>query len=121
MHSLKRHTISFKHAIDGLVYTFRSQPNFRVHTIFAILAISSGFYFSISPSEWAVITLVISWVLVAEMINTTIESVIDLHVQTYHDLAKIAKDVSAGMVLLSAIMAVVVGLIIFVPPIWQLF
>lgn len=121
MHLLKRHTISFKHALDGIVYTFKSQPNFRVHSVFAILAISLGFYFSISSSEWAVIILVISWVLVAEMINTTVESVIDLHTQTYHDLAKVAKDVSAGMVLISAIMAVIVGLIIFVPQIWPLF
>lgn len=121
MHPLRRHTISFQHAIDGLRYTFKSQPNFRVHSIFAILAISAGFFFSITPSEWSVVVLVISWVLVAEMINTSIEAVIDLHTSLYHDLAKIAKDVSAGMVLLSATMAVIVALIIFLPKIWLLF
>lgn len=121
MHPLKRHTISFKHAIDGLTYTFRSQPNFRVHSIFAFFAISAGLFFSISPSEWAVIVLVVAWVLVVEMINTSIEAVVDLHTDVFHDLAKIAKDVAAGMVLLSAVMAVIIGLIIFLPKIWLLY
>lgn len=119
--SLKHHTISFKHAIDGIIYTFKTQPNFRVHTFFAVLAILSGIFFNISSSQWSVIIFVIGLVIVCEMINTSLESVTDLLTDQYHLKAKIAKDVSAGMVLVSAIIAVITGLLIFVPIIWEFF
>lgn len=119
--SLRHHTISFKHALEGLIYTFKSQPNFRVHTVFALFAISSGLFFSITPSEWSVIVFVIGLVLICEMINTSIESVVDLLTDQYHLSAKIAKDVSAGMVLVSALIAVITGLLVFIPHLWLYF
>jgi len=112
---LKQHTISFKHALDGVIYTFKTQPNFKVHLFFALLAPVAGFYWEISRAEWAVVVFIIGLVLVAEMINTSIEAVVDLHTEQFHDLAKIAKDVSAGMVLITATMAVVSGILIFLP------
>lgn len=115
MSRLKQHTISFKHAFDGVIYTFKTQPNFKVHVIFAILATIAGFYFQITRAEWAVIIFIIGLVLIAEMINTSIEAVVDLHTEQYHDLAKIAKDVSAGMVLITAVMAIITGVLIFLP------
>ncbi len=111
----QRHTISFKHALDGVIYTIKTQPNFRVHLIAAITAIGMGFYFNLSSAEWSVVVFIIGMVLVAEMINTSIESVVDLHTEQFHELAKVAKDVSAGMVLITAIMAVITGLLIFLP------
>lgn len=117
MSRLRQHTISVKHALDGVIYTFRTQPNFQVHSIFAILAITAGVYFQVSTAELAVILFIICLVLVAEMINTSIESVVDLATDQFHEKAKIAKDVSAGMVLVTAIVAVLVGLIIFIPQI----
>lgn len=115
MSRLKQHSISFKHALDGVIYTFKTQPNFKVHLFFAILATLAGFYFRISRAEWSVIIFIIGLVLVAEMINTSIEAVVDLHTEQYHDLAKVAKDVSAGMVLITALMAVITGILIFLP------
>jgi diacylglycerol kinase len=118
---LKQHTISFRHALDGVIYTFRTQPNFQVHTFFAILAAAAGFIFRISSAEWAVIVFIIGLVLVAEMINTSIEAVVDLHTEKFHELARVSKDVSAGMVLVTATMAVITGILIFLPHLLTLF
>lgn len=115
MSPIKRHTISIKHAIDGVSYTIKTQPNFRIHIIAAIIAIFTGLYLNISSAEWSVIVFIIGLVLVAEMINTCIESVVDLHTEKFHELAKIAKDVSAGMVLTTAVMALITGLLVFLP------
>lgn len=115
MSRLRQHTISIKHALDGVVYTFRTQPNFQIHSIFAILAITASIYFQVSTAELAVILFIIGLVLVAEMINTSIESVVDLATEQFHEKAKIAKDVSAGMVLITATVAVFVGIVIFLP------
>lgn len=115
MSRLQKHTISVKHAFEGIVYTLKTQPNFQVHFFFAILATLAGFFFQLTRAEWAVIIFIIGLVLIAEMINTSIEAVVDLHTDKFHDSAKIAKDVSAGMVLITAIMAVVTGLLIFLP------
>lgn len=115
MSRLRQHTISLKHALDGVIYTFRTQPNFQIHSAFAILAIIASIYFQVSATESAVILFIIGLVLVAEMINTSIESVVDLAIDQFHDKAKIAKDVSAGMVLITAILAVLVGIVIFLP------
>ncbi len=115
MSRLRQHTVSFKHALDGVIYTFKTQPNFKVHTIFAVIAITASIYFQVSPAEWAVIIFIIGLVLVTEMINTSIESVVDLATEEFHEKAKVAKDVSAGMVLVTAIISVLVGILIFVP------
>ncbi len=121
MSSLKKHTVSFRHALDGVIYTFRTQPNFQVHTFFATLAVAAGFFFRITSAEWAVIVFIIGLVLVAEMINTSIEAVVDLHTEKFHELARISKDVSAGMVLITATMAVITGFLIFLPRLVTLF
>jgi diacylglycerol kinase (ATP) len=110
---IKKHTISFKHALDGIAYTFRTQPNFKIHSLAAVVVIIAGILLEISPSEKAVILFTITLVLIAEMINTSIESVVDLLTDKFHHQAKIAKDVSAGMVLLSAIFSIFVAIVIF--------
>ncbi len=117
---LRRHTVSFQHAWDGIVHTFRTQPNFQIHTIAALLAISAGFVLHINSAEWAVVIFVIGLVLVAEMINTSVEAVVDLLTSKYHLKAKVAKDVSAGMVLVSAFIAVVTGILVYLPHIKKL-
>lgn len=115
MSPFKRHTISFRHALDGVIYTITTQPNFRVHLIAALIAVSAGLYFGLTSAEWSIIVFTIGLVLVAEMVNTSIESVVDLATEQFHQLAKTAKDVSAGMVLTAAVMAVITGLVIFLP------
>jgi diacylglycerol kinase len=111
----RRHTISFKNAWNGIVFAFKTQPNFRFHTGMGIFVVAAGLYFHIRNIEWIIIAFTIMTVLVAETINTAIEQTIDLLTDKYHLNAKNAKDVAAGMVLISAVFAVIVGLVIFVP------
>ncbi len=111
---------SFGYAFSGLWYALRTQRNARIHVGIAILAILMGILLRISAVEFAIIFVAILIVFTAEMFNTVIELCVDLASPNYHELAKIAKDVSAGAVLLSAILSVIIGLFIFVPHLWML-
>jgi diacylglycerol kinase (ATP) len=112
--------LSFKYAWAGVRYAFVTQRNFRIHTFIGILAVSLGIFLEIKAMELAVIVMTCAVVMVLELLNTAIESVVDLTVkQTYHELAKIAKDCAAGAVLISAIAAVVVAACILLPPLLQ--
>ena len=112
---LKKHTISFKNALAGLGWAIRTQPNFRVHLVLSTIVILLGIYFSISQTEWAIIIFTIVLGLSAELINTSLESMTDLITKEWREEAKIAKDVSAGMMLTVAIGAVGVAAFIFWP------
>lgn len=114
---LNRHINSFRLAFSGIWYALRTQPNFIIHSLAALLAIFLGSYFQISQVEWVVIILMIVLVFIAEMINTSIESMTNLITQEHRQNAKIAKDVSAGMVLTAAIGSIIVGIVIFIPKI----
>jgi diacylglycerol kinase len=106
---------SFTHAWNGMIYAFQTQRNARVHVALALVALTLGVALHLSAMEFAVIILAIVAVIAAEMINTVAESIVDLVTDTYHPLAKIAKDVAAGAVLWSSIGAVAVGIVIFGP------
>ncbi len=113
--------VSFKYAWAGVSYAFVTQRNFRIHTLIATLAISLGLFLHISAVEMSVVGLTCALVMVLELLNTAIESVVDLTVkQTYHELAKIAKDCAAGAVLISAIASVLVAGFILLPHILEL-
>ncbi|MCK5027648.1 MAG: diacylglycerol kinase family protein [Candidatus Pacebacteria bacterium] len=114
------HTISFKHAWDGVVYAIKTQPNFRFHAAALLVVLAAGLYFNIGKLEWVVLAFTIMTVLLAETINTAIEQTVDLLTDKYHLNAKHAKDVAAGMVLVAAVFSVIIGLIIFVPYISEL-
>ncbi len=109
---------SFGYAFSGLFYALRTQRNARVHVAAAILAIVSGIFLHLSMLEFALIFIVIAGVFIAEMFNTVLEICVDLASPEYHPLAKVAKDVAAGAVLLSAILAVIIALLIFGPHLW---
>jgi diacylglycerol kinase len=106
---------SFVYAGRGLWHALRTQRNMRVHVAAALLAIALGIALRISAVEFAVIFLAIAGVLVAEMFNTVTEALADLATHEYHPLARVAKDVAAGAVLLSAILAVVIALFVYLP------
>ncbi|MDP3998750.1 MAG: diacylglycerol kinase family protein [bacterium] len=116
---LKKHQISFKHAFTGLSYAFRTQPNFVIHFTLSILAILAGIILEISSLRMVGLIIMVAIGLAAEMINTAIESVTDLVANGWQKEAKIAKDVSAGMVLLTAMGAVLVACIILLPPLFE--
>ena len=108
---------SFKYAWAGVRYAFITQRNFRIHTVIGTLAISLGIFLKITAVEMSVVGLTIALVLVLELLNTAIESVVDLTVkQSYHELAKIAKDCAAGAVLVAAVAAVLVASFVLLPP-----
>ncbi len=121
MEQLKQHHISFKNALAGLKWAITTQPNFRVHLFFSILAITLGFYLQITNVEMTIIIFTIVLGLTAEMINTSIEEITDLVTNEWRQEAKIAKDVGAAMMLLTAVGAVLVGLLIFLPKIIERF
>ena len=109
--------ISFRYAWAGLSYAFQTQRNFRIHLVVGTLAIALSILLQLNRVEIAIIGLTIGAVLTMELLNTAIESVVDLTVrQTYHELAKIAKDCAAGAVLVSSFAAVLVAGSLLLPP-----
>jgi diacylglycerol kinase (ATP) len=110
----KNHVDSFRYAVDGIIHVFRTQRHMRFHFFIVVLVLLIGMLFRLPRTDMAILFVVVSAVLVTEMINTAIESVVDMVTQAYHPLAKLAKDIAAGAVLISAISAVIVGLILFV-------
>ena len=112
---------SFRYAWMGISYAFLTQRNFRIHVLVGGVAIGLGIVLRATVVELAVIGLTIGLVLALELLNTAIESVVDLTVkQSYHELAKIAKDCAAAAVLVSAIAAVLVAGCVLVPKVFAL-
>lgn len=109
---------SFRFAFAGLWYALRTQRNTRIHLIIAAGAIALGVWLGLPSTQWAVLALTIGFVLVSEMLNTVAETLVDLISPSHHPLAKVVKDVTAGAVLLAAIISVVVGLVVLGPPLW---
>lgn len=106
---------SFKYAFEGIFTALKTEKNMKIHVLIMILVIVMGTIFKINKIEWIICIIMFGFVISLELINTAIESTVDLITQEKHPKAKIAKDVSAGAVLISAITSVIVGLIIFVP------
>ena len=110
---LKKMVDSFNHAIDGIIYTVRTQRNMRIHMIITLFILMACLLFDVSKVEFLILAITITMVIGAELFNTAIEATVDMTTNYYHPLAKIAKNVAAGAVLLTAINAVCVGYIIF--------
>lgn len=109
--------MSFKYAWSGISYAFITQRNFRIHVCVCALAISLSLVLHLPAVEIAVIGITSGLVLALELLNTALESVVDLTVKhSYHELAKIAKDCAAGAVLVSALVAVLVAGMLILPP-----
>lgn len=104
---------SFNDAIEGIIYALKTQRNMRIHFLLAITILFFSLFFNLSRFEILILFFTIALVIVAEMINTSIEATIDLITDRYHELAKIAKNVAAGAVLIAAVNAIIVGYIIF--------
>ena len=113
--SIRRLLNSFRNAFNGIIETFKSEPNMKIHVFMALIVVICGFIFKLSNIEWIVIILLIGLILGAEVLNTCIENFADLYSTEYNPKIKIIKDTGAGMVLSLAICSVVIGLIIFIP------
>lgn len=108
---------SFKYALEGILYAFKYEQNIIVHALVCILVIILGIILKISHFEWLVCFILFGLVIATELINTSIEAVVDLACPKKDPLAKIAKDTASGAVLVFALVAVIAGLIIFIPKI----
>jgi len=107
----------FVAAMSGIVRAVRTEPHMPIHLMASVLVTAAGFYFSISKMEWLVLLITIALVIGAELINTAIEYAVDLATEEIHPLAKAAKDIAAGAVLVTAVFAVIIGVIIFYSPV----
>ena len=112
---LKKFFWSFTYPVKGLKYAYRNEQNLAFDIGMALIVVVLGFIFRIEAWEWAVLVLTVGLVLALELINTAIEATVDLVTEEYHPLAKVAKDTSAAAVFVFAIVAVIIGLIIFLP------
>ena len=118
---IRKHTISFKHAFDGLIIAFSTQPNYRIHLFLSLLSIGGGLVFHVRYEEFLVIGVLITVGLVIETINTAIEETCDAIDEAIRPDIKIAKDTSAAAMLIFAIGSSVLAAFIFVPRIISLF
>lgn len=116
----KSYLESQQYALTGLRLIFVNERNFKIQLVLAILVIVAGFVFNLSHQDWVALTLVIALVLVTEAFNSVIEAICDTISKEYRVNIKYAKDVSAGAVLLSAVLALFAGVIIFSPYVWEL-
>ena len=113
--------ISFRNAFIGISYVLKTQPNFLFDLLIGFLVLVLAMVLNVSHIELIILVLTIAMVLIAEMINTTIEFLTDLFVEGWDKRAQITKDVSAGMVLLAAAISVLIGILIFTPYFLKLF
>jgi len=111
---------SFKYALKGIVYVIWNEANFTIHIIAASLVIILGIICDLSPTEWFFIILTIAMVMTAEIFNSAVEQLVDIIRPEQNKKAGRIKDISAGAVLISAITAIIIGLLIFVPKLLQL-
>ncbi len=118
--SIKSRFKSFKYAINGLKILIRNEHNSRIHLVAMIIAIVLGIILKISNIEWIAIVIVIGFVFSTEIINSAIEKLADFVSPDYHETIKKVKDLSAAMVLVCALVSLIVGIIVFIPKIIQL-
>jgi diacylglycerol kinase len=105
----------FRYAFAGLWWALTTQRNMRIHVALGAAAFVLGLLLRLSTTELAVVALTATLVLAAEMLNTVVEAAVDLASPAYHPLARIAKDVSAGAVLVTSLGAIAVGLLVYLP------
>jgi undecaprenol kinase len=108
--------MSFRHAFEGLRYVVETERNARIHMITAVLVIAVSAWLRIDSVGWALVSAAIGIVFAGEMLNTVVEIAIDLVVPDQNALAKCAKDVAAGAILVSAVTAAAIGALVLGPP-----
>ena len=111
---LRKYLRSFGYAFEGII-TASKEQNFKSHIVSAVIVILAGYFTGLSRTEWYIVLLLIALMFALEMINTAIERVVDLASPNFHPLAKQAKDIAAGAVLVFALFSAIIGLLIFLP------
>ena len=106
---------SFGYAFEGIGTCIKKERNMKIHCVAAVLVVIAGVILKISLLEWCICLTLFGLIMALELVNTAVEAVVDLVTEERKPLAKIAKDTAAGAVLIAAIMAVIAGIIIFLP------
>lgn len=120
LNDIDRFKFSFRNALIGIKIAFKSQKNLRLHIVIGVFVIIIGVFLKVSIVEWLILLLTILLVVISEMFNTALELTVDLFSTDYSKQAKNAKDVSAAGVLITAIFAIIIGIIIFLPKLLKL-
>ncbi len=110
---------SFQYAFEGWWYVLRTQHNAWIHAIISMGVFALGLWLGLSRTDWAIITLAVTAVWMAEFMNTALEAIVDMTSPEFHPLAKVAKDVAAAAVLVGACGSILIGLLVMGPPLWQ--
>jgi diacylglycerol kinase (ATP) len=111
---------SFRYAISGWWHVIRTQRNAWIHAVITVLVIFVSFWVQIPTRDWAIITVAIAFVWIAEFLNTALEAVVDLASPENNRLAKVGKDVGAAAVLIAAGTSAIIGVLILGPPLWAI-
>lgn len=112
---------SFFYAVEGIKSAVKEEPNFKIHLFLAVVALTLGYFLRLTTLEWLFLTFTIFYVLTLELLNTVLEDLVNLISPDIKPFAKSAKDVSAACVLMAAILAVIVGVVLFAPKLALLF
>lgn len=107
--------LSFKYAFEGILAALKEEPNLKIHFLIAVLVLGLSFFLKISKQDWIAVIILIGLVFTIELTNTAIEAVVDAFIDKEHPGAKLAKDISAGAVLVVALTAAISGIFIFLP------
>ena len=110
---------SFHYAFHGWGYVLKTQHNAWIHSLITSLVILLGLWLGLPARDWAILVLTIAMVFMAEFINTAIEALVDLASPAHHPLARVGKDVGAAAVLVAALAAILIGLLVLGPPLWN--
>ncbi len=113
MNEFKTFLRGFVYAGKGIKVSIREQRNLKVQCVIALTTVGAGFYFAIAPAEWCMVLLTIALVMGLEMMNSAVEGLVDIVSPDYRALAGKVKDIAAGAVLFAAILAVIIGVLIF--------
>ncbi|MGI8316107.1 diacylglycerol kinase family protein [Halobacillus mangrovi] len=109
----KKKSIGFRYAMNGLKQVYKTERNFRFHLVAAVAALAAGLMIGLTPIEWAVIALIITLVLTLEMVNSSIELLLDYLAPELNPMAGLIKDIAAGAVLLASAASVIIAVLIF--------
>lgn len=118
---IKKFGRSCRHAIRGLKYALANERNFQIELVIGIFVVILIFVFKVKNWEAVILMLMVMWVLITELTNTVVERVVDILKPRIHPYARLVKDIMAAVVLISALMAIVAGVIIFYPYFRNLF
>lgn len=110
--------MSFGYAFSGLKTALKNEPNIRIHLLISLLTIILAFFLGFSPVEWIILAFTISFVLILELINTSLEALVNIVSPEIKEEARIAKDVSAAAVLAAALLSVIVAGFLFLPKVF---